>query len=191
MVNVFRRPGKGEKENVIVAEARDDLNADYVRSILDYDANTGVFRWRRREDVADSWNAKFAGKIAGNVNIGGYLRIGINNRHCYGHRLAWLVCNGEWPSTGIDHIDGNTLNNRISNLRLATYSENGQNRLAQRNSSSGYKGVYWHSRRKVWESKIQLGKKQSHLGYFHDIENAKRAYQEAEEMYFGEFRRMR
>jgi hypothetical protein len=168
---------------------KSDLSVDYVRSVLSYNPDTGEFRWKLREGLRGSWNKKFYGKVAGSLNSGGYWQIAINNRHYYGHRLAWVVFYGEWPSKGIDHIDGNTANNRISNLRLATYSENGRNRLAPSNNSSGYKGVYWSRRRERWESRISISEKQIHLGYFHDIEDAKRSRQIAEKRYFGEFRR--
>lgn len=82
----------------------------------------------------------------------------------------------------VDHRDGNGLNNRRLNLRWATRT---QNRANQRRSSStsGVKGVYWHSRDKTWQSAI-AGK---HLGYFNSKEEAQSAYAAAAEQLYGEF----
>lgn len=74
----------------------------------------------------------------------------------------------------VDHRDGrDTLNNRRDNLRIATRSENAQNRVgAQRNSKSGIRGVSWNERDRKWRAQIRLNGKQKYLGYFHDIHEA-------------------
>lgn len=87
----------------------------------------------------------------------------------------------------IDHIDHNGLNNQRSNLRFVTHQQNCFNRKKLANSSSQYKGVYWHKASQQWEAKIIFNKKPISLGYFFSEKNAGLAYDEAAKKYFGEF----
>lgn len=93
------------------------------------------------------------------------------------------------PPTGlsVDHIDGNGLNNRRSNLRLATVSQNGCNRGPAVNNTSGYKGVWWFAYAKLWTAQIRLKGKRYHLGYFKTAEEAHSAYCAAASRIHGEF----
>lgn len=81
------------------------------------------------------------GDPAGYVNTRGYLLIKINNKSYLAHRLAWLIEYGTMPKL-IDHINGNTLDNRICNLREASFSENVQNSKKRKNNKLGIKGIY-------------------------------------------------
>lgn len=87
----------------------------------------------------------------------------------------------------VDHINRNGLDNRRSNLRLATHSQNMINRKLQANNSSGYRGVYWHTRDKKWISQIRVNNKSVYLGCFLEIQDAVSAYQDAAKKYFGDF----
>lgn len=102
----------------------------------------------------------------------------------YMHRLIMNM-----PKKGIfvDHIDGDGLNNQRNNLRLCTNAENLMNRGANKNNTSGYKGVTFYRRLNKWHGQIMLNRKQLHLGYFTSKEAAARAYNEAAKKYFGEF----
>jgi len=88
----------------------------------------------------------------------------------------------------IDHINGDRLDNRKSNLRLATPAENQRNRtkLAS-NNTSGVTGVYWHISREKWRAVIKCGGKGIHLGDFTSFEDAVAVRKQAEKTYFGEF----
>jgi len=88
-----------------------------LQELLSYDPDTGSFRWRK--DV--SAKAK-ASCIAGSVGGGGRLYIGIRQTRYHAHRLAWLYVYGEWPSGGVEHINGDRLDNRIRNLRVSSKS---------------------------------------------------------------------
>jgi AP2 domain-containing protein/HNH endonuclease len=90
----------------------------------------------------------------------------------------------------VDHINGDTLDNRRCNLRICSHKENLRNQKLPKNSKSGYKGVTWYKRIKKWRSHIRLNKKQIHLGYFDDIKLAANAYNEAAIKYFGEFAKL-
>jgi hypothetical protein len=89
----------------------------------------------------------------------------------------------------IDHIDGDGLNNKDENLRFCTHSQNSANRVDSKNTS-GYKGVVWSKAGSKWQSQIIVNRQYIYLGYFGDIEDAARAYDEAAKKYFGEFARL-
>lgn len=158
------------------------LTTERLRELLHYDPGTGVFT--RRLDVAT--NAK-AGTVAGCIKAG-YVVIGIDRRVYRANRLAWLYMTGEWPKHHIDHKDMDRTNDRWANLREATRSQNGMNRAAYRNNSTGFKGV-----RKVyksgWAAIISKDGKATYLGYFKSPEAAHAAYCDAAESLFGDFAR--
>jgi hypothetical protein len=172
-----------------MAKIKNNLPVDYLMDILDYNPDTGEFYWRYRPDVAKRWNTKFAGKLAGAINLSGYLQISIHRKLYYAHRLAWAITYGLECDLCIDHIDGNKLNNKISNLRLATQQENHRNCKMYNNNTSGVKGVSWHKDAKKWRSWITINKIAIHLGLFDDIHSAAAARKYAEIECFGEFRK--
>jgi hypothetical protein len=106
-----------------------------------------------------------------------------NRRFIYIHRLILNAPDG----SNVDHRDGNRLDNRKANLRLATVGENGRNRPAPRSSSSGYKGVSWRANGNRWEAYIQHEGKQRSIGRFANVEDAARAYDDKARELFGEF----
>lgn len=90
-----------------------------------------------------------------------------------------------------DHIDGDGLNNRRSNLRLATKAENGRNRkVLCIPKASRFKGVWWEKRRNRWKARITVDSKSIDLGSFRVEEDAAIAYDRAAVRYFGEFARL-
>jgi hypothetical protein len=164
------------------------MNAERLRQLLSYDSETGEFT----RLVSAGSNAK-VGSVAGSIrpHLGGYkcYIIGVDGRKYQAHRLAWLYVHGSWPRDLIDHIDGNSLNNRISNLREATRSENSRNRGATVKNQSGFKGVSWEKHLKKWRAKINVHGKRKHLGLFDSAELAHAAYCEAATQIHGEFAR--
>ncbi len=90
-------------------------------------------------------------------------------------------------SLQVDHINGNTLDNRRINLRLCTKSQNMRNQRISKNNTSGYKGVSWNKRAKKWVSYIRFNSKQYFLGNFKNIKKAARAYNVASKKYHKEF----
>ncbi len=166
---------------------RDDLSPDFVRSILNYNPETGILTWNQRDDVESAWNAKYANKEAGGPHNAGYIRVRINGISYLAHRLIWLIVEGCWPSANLDHINGNRTDNRILNLREASCSQNNANR-AHRNLT-GYKGVTkWEYDGYVYyNARITKNRKCQSLGYFKTPEEAHEAYINAALDIHGDF----
>jgi hypothetical protein len=96
------------------------------------------------------------------------------------HRLIWLYVYGYFPEETIDHIDGDGLNNRIDNLRLASMLEQAQNRKMRSNNTSGVRGVFWNKATNSWRARIKNEGIEYHLGMFNELEEAKNARLQAE-----------
>jgi hypothetical protein len=88
----------------------------------------------------------------------------------------------------VDHRNHGTLDNRRSNLRICTGSQNLQNKRVQSNNISGVAGVCWCKRNKKWVAQIRIDKRRKHLGYYDDLKCAIVARYAAERKYFGKFR---
>ncbi len=153
-----------------------------LKEVFDYNPETGIFI--RIKTVGK--RTDLVGTIAGSKMKIGYLAIGIDERTYYAHRLAWFYMTGKWPKY-IDHINGIRTDNRFSNLRLATNSQNCANRAKQSNNTSGHKGVFWHKKARKWMVSIEVEGKQIYCGLFVDFGEACAAYAAAETRYFGEF----
>jgi hypothetical protein len=87
----------------------------------------------------------------------------------------------------VDHINGNRLDNRKSNLRPVTRSQNIRKARPHQTNTSGFKGVSWCSTRRKWRAQIYTGQRNLYLGEFRTPEQAARVYNEAAKKYFGEF----
>jgi hypothetical protein len=93
------------------------------------------------------------------------------------------------PDEAVDHINGDKLDNRRENLRLATWQQNSQNKPIQANNTSGYRGVRHVPGRKAhWRAVITVKGKSVHLGYFDTAEAAAAAYEQAATELFGEWK---
>ena len=104
------------------------------------------------------------------------------------HRAIWEHHNGPIPKgMQIDHINGDTLDNRLENLRICTNAQNAHNSYKRRQTASRYKGVTWHIRYKKWVAQIGRGKNHRHIGYFTSEEDAARAYDAKARELWGEF----
>lgn len=140
-----------------------ELTVERLRAILHYDPETGEFRWLQR---AKSRRAKVGNTSKQRHTI---LRITIDRKQYKGHRLAWFYMTGEWPER-IDHKDRNSLNNRWSNFRVATRSQNQWNHKKYKNNTSGVTGLIWDKLGSRWVVRFR-GK---HFGSFSDKTEAMR-----------------
>lgn len=159
-----------------------DLPASYIRSVLNYDPETGIFRWKNTK----ARRVK-NGDIAGSKGKR-YWLINLQSIPRSAHRLAWIYIYGEVPNT-IDHINGDGHDNRISNLRDCTQAQNNRNRRIDERNKSGFKGVSWHKGARRWRATIMHMGKQKHLGFYDDPALAHEAYMTAAQTAFGAFAR--
>jgi hypothetical protein len=164
------------------------VTPEIVRELVDYDPDTGALTWRYRErkwfknqNSFTGWNNRYVGKPAlVAVQSDGYLCGTIFKQSLLAHRVAYAHYFGKWPERFIDHINGIRTDNRISNIRAATRTENNQNKAIARNNSSGCSGVYWNKKIEKWVSAIRVNKKHHHLGCFADKSEAISARKKAE-----------
>lgn len=159
------------------------LSADKLRSLLAYDPETGVFRWRKPRPNCTP------GTVAGGKTSYGYWKISIEGRPYLAHRLVWLLSYGTWPEQEIDHANGVRDDNRLRNLRVATASQNQANKGMRADNASGVKGVCWDKSRKMWLAGISINGRQKFLGRFAILEQAAAAYEKAAREQFGQFAR--
>jgi len=155
-------------QTVTAVHKREQLTAVQLRELLHYDPDTGDFIW-----LKPTSNRVYIGKKAV-YKSHGYPSIRIHGYLYHAHRLAWLYMTGEWPPEQIDHIDKSRDNNKWSNLRLASNSENSMNKPLQSNNKSGYAGVDKFGNR--WRARIHKDNKEIHLGLFDEPEEAALAY---------------
>lgn len=159
------------------------VTAERVRELLDYDLKSGQLTWRA------TGRGRRADRIAGEIDRKGYRLVTIDYVRHYAHHLAWLHVHGQWPKDIVDHIDLDTSNNAIANLREASKAENCQNAKRRRDNTTGFKGVSFHKQRGKFRATIQVDGKSRHLGLFAAPETAHAAYIAAAEQSFGQFAR--
>lgn len=153
-----------------------ELSNDEVVRLLDYNPQTGIFRWRIQVS-----NAIGPGCIAGTISNSGYVMIGIRGKQYPAHRLAWYITYGVWIQ--LDHKDRDRANNILDNLRPATTHQNGGNR--QPSGPLGVKGVTRRGNKYI--AQITVMYKNHYLGIFNTLEEAAEAYNEAAKVAFGDF----
>jgi hypothetical protein len=161
---------------------KNELTADQVREVLDYNPDTGVLSWRIRCGMR-----ALPGNPAGWCATRGYIAVKLNGRAHMAHRLIWLIQTGRWPDQQVDHIDGDTSNNRWPNLRLAQCHQNQANARLRRDNKSGVKGVSWNEKRARWRAVVRHQGKQVLDKFFVTKEEAKACAREARLRFHGEF----
>jgi HNH endonuclease len=123
------------------------------------------------------WNTRWAYKPAFTARAtNGYPRGAIWGWQSNAHRVCWAIHYGEWPRHEIDHINGDTSDNRMSNLRDTT--QNQRNKCIDPRNRSGVCGV--SKEKGKWRARISHGGKWLHLGFFADFADAVKARKEAE-----------
>lgn len=123
--------------------------------------------WSLYENHRNGWKSKH------------YAVASINKRAVYMHQIIM-------GALGVDHKNGDGLDNRHVNLRIATVSQNGAN-SGPRGGTSPFKGVLWHKNAEKWQAYIQVNYLRRHLGYFDDEMEAAQAYDAAAREAWGEF----
>lgn len=120
-----------------------------ISDIVKYEPETGDFIWVKNTTIRDS-----IGRKVGSKTKNGYLECQIQGERYLLHRLAWFMHYGAWPPGEIDHINCIKTDNRIKNLRLATFCENQQNKGLSESNKSGVKGVCWDKRLSKWKARV-------------------------------------
>jgi hypothetical protein len=151
-----------------------------LKELLHYNPETGVFTW------LESRGSVKKGSIA-STRYNNYLGMGVDGTTHYAHRLAFLYMEGAFPEFEADHINSDKIDNRWSNLRKATRSQNMRNVGVKKRSTSCIKGVRFIKKRNKWSARIRHHGKQHWLGVFDTAEHASEAYKNAADRYHGEF----
>lgn len=166
-----------------MSKAKPLPSQEELKNLFDYHPD-GYLIWK----VSTAPQIK-VGQIVGTTNKKTlYRRTTINYTFYLVHRLIYCWHYGEIPNDYlIDHIDGDKSNNRIENLRIATKSQNQQNRKAYKNNKLGIKGVSWNHNHKKYHVHITINNKIISLGSHSTLEEAIQARKEGEKKYHPEF----
>jgi len=171
--------------------------------LLTYDPESGVLTWKPRPrdefknaQVFKAWNKTNANKAAGSRLADSEKRPSAIHVSIYGkphkaHRIIWTMLYGPIPEgMTIDHINRDPWDNRLSNLRLATKSENQRNRAASRRNKLRLKGVSRQGGTCLFLSHISIDGTPVCLGSFPTKGLAAVAYAKAALRHHGEFARI-
>ena len=160
-----------------------------------FDYIDGGLVWKERpahhfksERAQKSFNTKHKGKKAGTKmkrKCGNfYLKVTLDGQQTGAHRVVWLLHHGDWPKNEIDHVNGDSLDNRIENLRDVTKSENMRNTKISKRNNSGVVGVrFVKPREGYWTADIGVDGRSIGLGSFKTFDEAVKARKDAERKY--------
>ena len=152
-----------------------------LKELFEYQPNGTLTR-----KISTSNRVKIGDEAGWNTAGSKYVGISVNGKKHLIHRLIFLYHHGYVPEV-IDHIDGNGKNNRIENLRPASFVQNMLNMKGQDWSRSGIKGVYWSRSSNKWAVHCRVNKKVKYFGVYEDIELAELVAIEARNKYHGKF----
>ena len=154
---------KSAQKQMSRAEKRAALTQERLHELVTYDPATGDFHARVDR-------GKFKGGDKLGKSDGRYVSISIDGISYYAHRLVWLYIHGHWPNPCGDHLNGNGLDNRLSNLREASLTQNNWNKSAESKNSSGRTGIYLEQGR--WKARIGIANRWLTLGSFKTFSEA-------------------
>jgi hypothetical protein len=145
-----------------------------------FEYKDGELYWKK------NYFKNLVGKVAGYDNKNGYKKVVIKHKHYFVHRLIFLINHGYMPKL-IDHINGNSLDNSIENLREATSSENAVNVKLKKTNTSGFKNVTFNKVSNKWVVYVKVNKKAKYFGQYGDLELADLVATEARNKYHKQF----
>lgn len=155
------------------------LTQSRLKELLHYEPDTGWFTWRVYSSIYNP------GDRAGGLHGRGYRSIGVDYKKYLEHSLAWLYMTGVWPPHEVDHINRAREDNRWTNLRAATRSQNGHNKGMHKANGVGFPGVGRHGNK--YRSRMYLSGKIKDYGCFPTIAQARIARLLGEKAEFGHF----
>ncbi len=154
------------------------ITQEILKEVFDY--SDGFLIWKKKIS-----KKVVIGKQAG-YNRKGYTNIGIYGKEYPAHSLIYLWHFGKYPKV-IDHINRDKKDNRIENLREATFQQNSANSRTPSHNTSGYKGVCFDKKHKKFMAHLTLNGKFKFIGYFETAAEASDAYFQKAKEVFGEF----
>lgn len=122
-------------------------------------------------ELFDRMTGDIAGRVEKNRNTS-YRKMYAFGKTLRAHQIVWVIFYGVWPDGEVDHRDGDGLNNRISNLRCGTRSQNQRNQRPGKRNKSGFVGVWWEERSRLWRSLIWVDGKRKNVGGFKRLKHA-------------------
>ena len=125
------------------------LTQEHLKQLVNYDPDTGIFT----RLCATSSRAQVGDVLGTPTGLGGHLRSTVGGKRYYLHKLAWLYVYGSYPEL-IDHINRDTTDNRICNLRQATKSQNSTNSKVRADNVVGQRGICFDKQTSSW--RVQL-----------------------------------
>lgn len=163
--------------------------SEQLHSMFQYEPSTGDLFWKEKhpspcipEGERKRWNARYAGKPAITADDGkGYRRGNVQGQMLFAHRIVWAMHKGCWPNSDIDHINGQTKDNRIENLRAVSRSINMRNQKRRRNAHPVAIGMR-KSSKNTWSVSIGENGHQRYIGNYACIGQAVKARRRAEHL---------
>lgn len=157
-----------------------NIPINLLRQLLRHDPSTGQIFWLYRHPEmfkngkgAKAWNTRYAGKTAfTSLTKEGRAHGSLKGKYYFRSRVIWALEHGFWPIGEIDHIDGNRMNDAVSNLRDVSPRRNMRNCKTPSHNKSGHIGVFWNTQKSKWAATIKVNRRNLHLGYFHKFEDA-------------------
>jgi len=175
-----------------------------IPKVLVYDPETGELYWKHRavstfigtekrsaEKVAANWNSRFGGQRAfTSVGKNGYRAGNLNRVGLLLHRVAFVLMTGDWPLHEVDHINGDRLDNRWTNLRSVSGAQNRRNACGY-GKTSEYIGVCWNSSLGGYMARVHHNGESHYCGFSVDdpARLARQRDKKAKEL-FGEYARL-
>lgn len=138
---------------------------------------------------ANEWNNRKAGlRAEGRKAPNGYRKVEVDGKSHYVHRVVWALMHGDIdPLMHIDHINGDKLDNRPENLRLADGAQNAWHHAMYSHNTTGANGVYYEKKRKVYRAQIRVRNRLINLGQSPFIDVAIHLRRQGEATYYGEY----
>lgn len=153
---------------------------------LKFDKEIGQFIWIKPNKHHPDLMGKIAGCAQESSPNKKYWIIRFNKKAYKRGHLVYFLTHGEWPKPCLDHINGNSLDDRPENFRKATIMENTWNHKSRKRKINLPMGVRINASG-TYSARISVNKKRMHLGYFNTIEEAKDIYQKARKEMYGQF----
>lgn len=150
---------------------RSDEFLALILDCIEYDESSkSCLRWKKKR----STNPKVVtgGEALCSVNGRGYMHGFFEDSHVLSHMVVYFLKTGEWPKECIDHIDGDKLNNKFSNIRQSGSTLNARNQKINKNNKSGHHGVRWVENRGKWMARGKRDGKTIYLGIYANINDA-------------------